>query len=127
MLMPLILYVDGRVIFGKMLQESLSMYYHTGMRAVMVGILFALGVFLFSYKGYGREDDVAGNLACLFAIETALFPTLRDGETGEVYKRISVVHRIFAPSPNTLRSPNSTRASDIWRAVVTGLLMEAQL
>lgn len=97
------------------------------MRDVMVGILFALGVFLFSYKGYGREDDVAGNLARLFVIGTALFPTLRDGETGEIYKRISVVHHIFAPSPNTLRSPNSTRASNIWSTVAIGLLMEAQL
>ena len=32
MLMPLILYVGGRVIFGKVLQESISAYYHTGMR-----------------------------------------------------------------------------------------------
>lgn len=98
MLMPLILYVGGRVIFGKVLQESISAYYHTGMRDVMVGILFAMGVFLFSYKGYGHADDIAGNLACLFAIGTALFPTLRDGETGEIYKRISVVHHIFAAS-----------------------------
>lgn len=98
MLMPLILYLGGRVIFGKMLQESISAYYHTGMRDVMVGILFSLGVFLFSYKGYGREDDIAGNLACLFAIGTALFPTLREGETGEIYKQISIVHHIFAAS-----------------------------
>lgn len=98
MFMPLLLYLGGRVIFGKMLQESISAYYHTGMRDVMVGILFSLGVFLFSYKGYGREDDVAGNLACFFAIGTALFPTLREGETGEIYKQISIVHHIFAAS-----------------------------
>ncbi len=98
MLMPLILYLGGRVIFGKVLQESISAYYHTGMRDVMVGILFSLGVFLFTYKGYGRADDIAGDLACFFAIGTALFPTLRSGETGEVYKLISIVHHIFAAS-----------------------------
>jgi len=98
MLMPLILYLGGRVIFGKVLQESISAYYHTGMRDVMVGILFSLGVFLFSYKGYGRADDIAGNFACFFAIGTALFPTLRSGETREIYKLISIVHHIFAAS-----------------------------
>ncbi len=94
--MPLILYAGGKLIFGFGVRESLSAYYHTDMRDVLVGILFALGVFLLSYKGYGRADDIAGNLACLFAIGVALFPTLREGETSEIAQRISIVHHVFA-------------------------------
>lgn len=94
--MPLILYAGGKLIFGLGVQESLSAYYHTAMRDVLVGILFALGVFLLSYKGYGRADDIAGNLACIFAIGVALFPTLREGETSEIAQRISVAHHVFA-------------------------------
>jgi len=29
---------------------------------------------LFTYRGYERQDNIAGNLACLFAIGVALFP-----------------------------------------------------
>lgn len=94
--MPLILYAGGKLIFGFGVRQSLSAYYHTDMRDVLVGILFALGVFLLSYKGYGRADDLAGNLACFFAIGVALFPTLREGETSEAAQRISIVHHIFA-------------------------------
>lgn len=94
--MPLILYAGGKLIFGFGVRGSLSAYYHTDMRDVLVGILFALGVFLLSYKGYGRADDVAGNLACFFAIGVALFPTLREGETSEIARRISIVHHVFA-------------------------------
>ncbi len=96
MAMPLVLYAGGKLIFGFGVQLSLSAYYHTSMRDVLVGILFALGVFLFSYKGYGRADDVAGYLACFFAIGVALFPALREGETSELAKRINVIHHIFA-------------------------------
>jgi hypothetical protein len=95
--MPLILYAGGRLIFGDLVQPSLSAYYHTSMRDVLVGILFALGVFLFSYKGYGRPDDIAGNLACLFAIGTALFPTLPlEGPITPIDERNNIIHHIFA-------------------------------
>ena len=60
---------------------SLSAYYHTGMGNVFVGVLCAVGVFLFSYLGYGRgegwasNDNIWANLAGLGAVGTALFPT----------------------------------------------------
>lgn len=97
--MPLILYAGGKLIFGFGVRESLSAYYHTDMRDVLVGILFALGVFLLSYKGYGRADDLAGNLACFFAIGVALFPTLpTEGPVTALDERKSAVHFIFAAS-----------------------------
>ena len=64
-------------------QDSISAYHGTIMRGVFVGILFSIGLFLYSYKGYSRRDsdgpyqpsdNVAGNLACVFALGVALFP-----------------------------------------------------
>ncbi|HLF70230.1 MAG TPA: DUF998 domain-containing protein, partial [Actinomycetota bacterium] len=44
-------------------------------------VLFAIGWFLFTYRGYERKDDIAGNLACVFALGVALFPN--SGEPSE--------------------------------------------
>jgi hypothetical protein len=66
--------------FGKLLlqgpgiQDSISGYY-TAMRNIFVGSLCAIGVFLMSTRGYDWKDELAGNLACVFAIGVALFPT----------------------------------------------------
>ena len=46
------------------LQRSISEYYVTAMRDVLVGVLFAIAWFLFSYRGYESKDDIAGDLAC---------------------------------------------------------------
>src|SRR5262245_5003850 len=73
--LPFVLAIGLFVLDGKGLQGSISGYYHTEMRDVFVGILCAIGVFLLSYRGYESEDRIAGNLACAFAIGTALFPT----------------------------------------------------
>jgi hypothetical protein len=40
-----------------------------------VGCLCAVGLFLFSYKGYEKKDKIAGKLACLFAVTIAFSPT----------------------------------------------------
>jgi hypothetical protein len=56
------------------IQPSISDYYGLRTRDAFVGILFAIAWFLFAYRGYDRRDDLAGDLACLFAIGVALFP-----------------------------------------------------
>jgi hypothetical protein len=75
MSLPFILALGGQWLFGQELQRSLSHYYHTGMRDVFVGTLCAIGVFLLSYRGPEQKDSIAGNLACIFAIGLAFFPT----------------------------------------------------
>jgi hypothetical protein len=80
--MPILLLV-GDVVVGdaNALRDSISAYHDSVMRGVFVGILFAIGVFLYSYIGYEPEgdrllsDDLAGDLACVFALGVALFPT----------------------------------------------------
>jgi len=58
---------------------SISAYYYTGAVAAFVGLLCALGVFLFTYKGYkndySRRDRVAAIVASIAAILVAFFPT----------------------------------------------------
>jgi drug/metabolite transporter (DMT)-like permease len=76
--LPFVLAIGLFVLYRKGLQGSISGYYHTEMRDVFVGTLCAIGVFLLSYRGYESKDRIAGNLACVFAIGTALFPTAPD-------------------------------------------------
>jgi hypothetical protein len=73
--LPFVLAIGLFVLYSKGLQGSISGYYHTEMRDVFVGTLCAIGVFLFSYRGYDNKDRVAGNFAAVFAIATAIFPT----------------------------------------------------
>lgn len=54
------------------------------MRGVLVGSLWAIGVFLLSYRGYERKDTIAGRLACVFALGVALFPTAREPGTCDI-------------------------------------------
>jgi hypothetical protein len=79
--LPGVLFAGGLVLDDG-LQPSLSAYYHTGMRDVFVGTLCAIGVFLLSYRGYERNDRIAGNLACVFAVGVAICPVARDGAHG---------------------------------------------
>lgn len=85
-LMPFILAIGGFFTFPEGgIRPTISDYYYTPMRNVFVGILCSIGVFLFSYRGYSPlenapqklilSDSAAGNLACLFAVGVALFPT----------------------------------------------------
>lgn len=64
----------GGLFLGIELQKSISLYYHTEMRDLFVGSMSAIAVFLWSYRGYDRRDNIAANLACLFALGIAFFP-----------------------------------------------------
>lgn len=66
----------GKIIFdGGGLQSSLSAYYHTNMRNLFVGSLCAIAVFLMSYWGHDRKDNITAKIASVFAIGVAFFPT----------------------------------------------------
>jgi len=59
--------------------DSISEYYHSGATAVLTGVLAALAVFLFTYRGYEnagqRWDLLAGKVACFAALGVSFFPT----------------------------------------------------
>ena len=67
------------------IQTSLSAYYHFAaaapleagagtMRNVFVGILWAIGTFLYLYKGYSAAEDLALDIADVAALGVSLFP-----------------------------------------------------
>ncbi len=74
--LPVILVVGSVIACGCCdIQVSISNYYHTCMRNVFVGIMCAVGFFLFSYTGYDIRDNIAGHFGAIFAIGVALLPT----------------------------------------------------
>jgi len=72
-----VLLMLGTFIFGSctQVQNSISHYYFTIMGDLYVGTLSAVAMFLISYKGYNKTDDVASSLAGIFALGSAYFAT----------------------------------------------------
>lgn len=68
---------DGVAQWEKL--ESISAYYYTGGVAAFVGMLVALALFLFTYRGYAnryhRFDRAAAVIAAIAALGVAFFPT----------------------------------------------------
>lgn len=88
--LPLILAIWGFFLIGRIeVRPSISDYYALRTRDAFVGILCAIGFYLFAYKGHERKDDLAGHLACFFALGVAFFPC-----NGHKWERI--VHYISA-------------------------------
>ena len=68
--LPLILFFSGP------LRDSMSAYYGTSgyQRNVFVGILWAVGSFLYLYKGYSTGENILLNFAGTFAVAVAMVP-----------------------------------------------------
>jgi len=92
-LLPVVLSLGSVILFGEeSLRKNISLYYYSGMRDVFVGALCAIALFLFFYKGYDRWDNISADLAALFALGIALFPTVPEGE----YNAAAIIHFISA-------------------------------
>ncbi len=86
LLFPVLLWAVGEAVYDIELQSSMSHYYYAAwpppgaiveaypMRVWFVGFLFAIGAFLYLYKGFTQRENIALNLAGLFAAGVALFP-----------------------------------------------------
>ncbi len=82
-LLPVVLMLGNTIIFdGPFPGTSISLYYHTPMRDVLVGGLCAVALFLFFYAGYDSWDNITGNLAGFFALLVAWFPASEAGTGG---------------------------------------------
>jgi hypothetical protein len=93
MCLPLVLVLGGMLdqprmdVTGGQIEPTISDFYHTTYRDVFVGTLCAIGVFLISYRGYGREkgewidDDWLATTAGLGAFGVAFFPNEGGGQT----------------------------------------------
>jgi hypothetical protein len=83
--------------------ESISAYYYTGAVAAFVGMLVALALFLFTYRGYRNKyywaDRAASVTAAVAALGAAFFPTAAPkGVTDLLWwsPTIGVLHHVFA-------------------------------
>ena len=94
--LPFALAIGGIWLYGLEIQSSVSSYYRTGMRDVFVGTLCAIAVFLMSYNGYEPKDNIAGKLACLFAIGTALLPVAPERNPSQQELLIEHLHLLSA-------------------------------
>jgi len=75
MALPVIVVGGGFLQSSAIVQGSISGYYYTNMRDCFVGILCGVGLFLISYKGYDRIDDLIGTISGICAFGLAAFPT----------------------------------------------------
>ncbi len=66
------------------LLESISAYYHTNMRDIVVGILCAVSFFLFAYHGYDTQDFITFKIAGISALGIALFPALIENTNSSI-------------------------------------------
>ncbi len=92
LLLPVVLGPGGWLFADVAIQDNLSAYYHTPMRDWLVGLLCALGTFLFCYRGHDRIEDWTANLAALFALGLAMFPI--DAHSDPLHPRswVGLVH-----------------------------------
>lgn len=96
--LPFVLVMGKFLLDGSGLLGSISAYYYSIMGDVFVGALCATGVFLLSYRGYERIDDIAGDIGCFLVVGVALFPTAPETGATSVQTMIDYLHFFFAAS-----------------------------
>ena len=95
-LLPFGVSLGAWFIFGDTRQSSISAYYYTGTRNLLVGMLCAIGVFMLTYKGPQRVDEAVSFLAGLFAVGIAFFPTAPVYSPSTFQTTIGRLHYTFA-------------------------------
>ncbi len=96
---PIILILSG-LLGGFGIQDSFSAYYWTNSISVFVGMLITFGIFLLSYKGYDKMDEVITTITGIAMILVALFPMQGEGShylfSFIPIEVVDVMHYIFA-------------------------------
>ncbi|MEV6878833.1 DUF998 domain-containing protein [Amycolatopsis sp. NPDC051128] len=94
--LPFVLILGKQLVQGGDLIGSLSGYYYTDLRDVLVGAMCAAGVFLLAYYGHDYVDNIASTVAGVGAIGLALFPTTPDHDVSAWDRTSGVLHLAFA-------------------------------
>lgn len=76
MALPAVCYLGGAVFYHLALQRSISFYYYTNVRDVLVGLLVGMGLFLISYNGYELIDSIVAKVTGFCGLGIAIFPCL---------------------------------------------------
>jgi len=83
MLLPFICVFGGLVFSDLPIRSSISSYYHTNMRDFFVGLLVGVSLFLMTYKGYERIDNMITAIIGLTGLGVAIFPCLKSSTSTE--------------------------------------------
>jgi hypothetical protein len=79
--LPIILFAWSVLLTKEhFLLDSISSYYHTNLRDVLVGILCAVSFFFFALNGYDELDFLAYKVASASALGVAFFPAFIKSE-----------------------------------------------
>ena len=91
-LLPLLLIIGNLIANNTLkIEFSVSDYYDNGTAGdILVGVLFVLGFFLMTYKGFDKTDSRTANFGCVFALGVALCPTTSHNNV------IHIMHFVFA-------------------------------
>jgi hypothetical protein len=91
MALPVVLIVGVELMTGRVL-SSISAYYYSDLRNILVGCLCAVGVFLILYRGPQPRDDFFTNIAGFAAVGVALFPTRPAGQITNFQAVVGIIH-----------------------------------
>ncbi len=92
--LPIVLFLLSCIpFFGTAIQGSISHYYYTNLRELFTGVLCAVGLFLFLYKGHTnanffKNDSLMTNIAGAMAFGIALMPTAPNACGDKMYTLI---------------------------------------
>ena len=54
---------------------SISATFYTNSNVVLIGLLFATGIYFWAYEGYDKMDNIVTKLCAIFSFMTIAFPT----------------------------------------------------
>lgn len=74
MLLPFACLLGGSLFRNVPLMDSISAYYHSNMRDILVGLLVGVSLFLMTYRGYDGRDTLVAIISGIAGLGIAIFP-----------------------------------------------------
>ena len=100
--LPIVVLLAGTALHDVWLEPSISDYYHTvpqkiyfTTRDLFVGGLLAASACLYLYKGFSNKENIALNLAGVFAVFVALLPTTAPNTAAGVVARLHATSAVL--------------------------------
>ena len=95
-LLPIVVFLVGLALPPHQFLSSISAYYYIPFAgSIFVGVLWAIGVFLWFYD-YEHVDNILTSIAGTFAFGIATFPTPREGAPTGAHAIVGGIHFVCA-------------------------------
>lgn len=110
---PLLLMLGSWLLDGRAFRQSLSAYYHSGMKPIFVAGVMAIGLLLFAFRDGRRNGrwfrSAVGSVGLVAATVVAYVPAVPEGQ--DKWSQQSVVHGVAAA---TLFGCMTAMAGHLW-------------